>query len=351
MLNSHSIVGLFQNGLFSKIAMVPNDSDAPFLARRGGAERHEKRENGADGAFRNTAIVGLIWAIIGVPIVATASFTVSPIVYNVGTNGVYASDISGLTLQKEEILVDATGTSLTDVFFVFSGSGFQNREGSYFANTRIASDRPSQSDLGLTRFAVGSGQKLYYQLFSSPLTDSVLLDIDAPLTPLNVLKATLNTTNGSQANVPFYIQIQPNQTIFPGSYEDKLLVRMYAGTPEQHHELPLFDALLPIRIIVPMLVSTQLSHPAVTWTPSEFSLGVSKSIDISSDSNVSVNVAVESSADTDPKFDITITKYRDRPLFRVQLLPKSVTPSESSPADRLDAKGYKRTYATEIRNL
>ena len=44
-------MGLLQNGLFSEIAMVPNDSNAPFLARRGGAERHEDSKNGADGAF------------------------------------------------------------------------------------------------------------------------------------------------------------------------------------------------------------------------------------------------------------------------------------------------------------
>jgi len=44
-----------QNGLFSEIAMLPNDSDAPFLDRRGGAERHEESKNGADGAFRNKA--------------------------------------------------------------------------------------------------------------------------------------------------------------------------------------------------------------------------------------------------------------------------------------------------------
>ena len=37
--------------------MVPTDSDAPFLARRGGAERHEESENGADGAFRNQATI------------------------------------------------------------------------------------------------------------------------------------------------------------------------------------------------------------------------------------------------------------------------------------------------------
>ena len=48
-------MGLLQNGLLSEIAMVPNDSDAPFLARRGGAARHEESENGADGAFRNQA--------------------------------------------------------------------------------------------------------------------------------------------------------------------------------------------------------------------------------------------------------------------------------------------------------
>ena len=36
--------------------MLPNDSDAPFLARRGGEERHEESENGADGAFGNKAI-------------------------------------------------------------------------------------------------------------------------------------------------------------------------------------------------------------------------------------------------------------------------------------------------------
>ncbi|NDC83384.1 hypothetical protein EB093_06975 [bacterium] len=48
-------LGLLQNGLFSEIAMLPNDSDAPFLARRGGAERHEESENGADGAFREKA--------------------------------------------------------------------------------------------------------------------------------------------------------------------------------------------------------------------------------------------------------------------------------------------------------
>jgi len=44
-----------QNGLFSEIAMLPNNSDAPFLARRGGAARHEESENGADGAIRNKA--------------------------------------------------------------------------------------------------------------------------------------------------------------------------------------------------------------------------------------------------------------------------------------------------------
>jgi|GEM_PF-2047133 len=48
-------MGLLQNGLFSEIAMLPNDSDTPFLARRGGVERHEESENGADGAFRNKA--------------------------------------------------------------------------------------------------------------------------------------------------------------------------------------------------------------------------------------------------------------------------------------------------------
>jgi|GEM_PF-6891411 len=36
--------------------MLPNDSDAPFLDRRGGAERHEESENGVDGEFRNKAI-------------------------------------------------------------------------------------------------------------------------------------------------------------------------------------------------------------------------------------------------------------------------------------------------------
>ncbi|NDC83006.1 hypothetical protein EB093_05000 [bacterium] len=51
-----TILGLLRNGLFSKIAMFPSDSDARFLARRGGAERHEESENGADGAIRNQAI-------------------------------------------------------------------------------------------------------------------------------------------------------------------------------------------------------------------------------------------------------------------------------------------------------
>ena len=41
--------------------MVPNHSDAPFLARRGGAERHEVSENGADRAFRNGATVGVVY--------------------------------------------------------------------------------------------------------------------------------------------------------------------------------------------------------------------------------------------------------------------------------------------------
>jgi len=50
-------MGLLQNGLFSETAMLPNNSDAPFLARRGGAERYEKSENGADGAFRNKALI------------------------------------------------------------------------------------------------------------------------------------------------------------------------------------------------------------------------------------------------------------------------------------------------------
>jgi len=53
-------MGLLQNGLFSEIAMVPNDSDAPFLARRGGAERHEDSENGADGAFCKKAIMVML---------------------------------------------------------------------------------------------------------------------------------------------------------------------------------------------------------------------------------------------------------------------------------------------------
>jgi|GEM_PF-5201441 len=51
-----TILGLLRNGLFSKIAMFPSDSDARFLARRGSAERHEESENGADGAIRNQAI-------------------------------------------------------------------------------------------------------------------------------------------------------------------------------------------------------------------------------------------------------------------------------------------------------
>ena len=48
-------MGLLQNGLFSEIAMLPNDSDAPFLARRGGAARHNESENEADGAFHTKA--------------------------------------------------------------------------------------------------------------------------------------------------------------------------------------------------------------------------------------------------------------------------------------------------------
>jgi len=42
---------------FQKIAMVPNDSDAPVLARRGGAERHEESDN---GAFPTKAMAGSI---------------------------------------------------------------------------------------------------------------------------------------------------------------------------------------------------------------------------------------------------------------------------------------------------
>jgi len=56
--------GLLQNGLFSKLAMFPNDSDAPFLAPSGVAERHEESENGADREFRNKAFsegAGHIW--------------------------------------------------------------------------------------------------------------------------------------------------------------------------------------------------------------------------------------------------------------------------------------------------
>jgi|GEM_PF-3361808 len=51
-------MGLVQNGLFSEMEILPNDSDAPFLARHGGAERHEESENGADGAFRTNALIG-----------------------------------------------------------------------------------------------------------------------------------------------------------------------------------------------------------------------------------------------------------------------------------------------------
>jgi len=48
-------MGLLQNGSFSELAMLSNNSDAPFLARSGGAERHNESENGADGEFRNKA--------------------------------------------------------------------------------------------------------------------------------------------------------------------------------------------------------------------------------------------------------------------------------------------------------
>jgi len=47
-----------QHGIFSELAMLPNDSDAPFLARRGGAERPEESENVVDGAIRNKAFCG-----------------------------------------------------------------------------------------------------------------------------------------------------------------------------------------------------------------------------------------------------------------------------------------------------
>jgi len=40
---------------FQKIAMLPNDSDAPFLARRGGEERHEESEMGQMEHFATTS--------------------------------------------------------------------------------------------------------------------------------------------------------------------------------------------------------------------------------------------------------------------------------------------------------
>lgn len=290
-------------------------------------------------------------AILTTDLFGTVLFSVSPVIYHVGGNGLRQGEtVGGAFFQKEEISVEAFGEGDHEVYFTLSGSGFREDEGTFFANTSVHSEIENRFDFGFDRFAKLRDSKVSYQLFSAPRVEALIKDVGTPLLDENILIGRLSEETSQKTTVPFYIRVAPGQNVRPGVYEDRVRVSMFAKTPVGWTSEPILRSVLRIHVVVPRITSVSISDPTVCWQINEFLLGIPKYVDFFSGSNVSIDAKIDVDTQVDQRFHVQ-TQLIGANQFRIKLVPNS---GRNHGSERVDQSEFKPTncfYTIQIRSM